>query len=51
MASLDTDYKLIAVYNRKSDDNFSISDKNLEQYLIPKKDIALTKEHLEKTMR
>lgn len=51
MTSLDTDYKLIAVYNRKSDDNFSISEKNLENYLIPKKPSDLTKEHLEKTMR
>ena len=51
MASLDKDYKLVAVYNRKTDDKFSISEKSLETYLIPKKDIVVTKEHLTEIMR
>ena len=36
MASIDPDYELIAVYNRRSDEKFSISNKNLKEYLIPK---------------
>lgn len=51
MASLDSDYKLVAVYNRRSDDKFSISDKNLKGYLIPKKGIEPTREDLLKTMK
>ena len=51
MASIDPDYKLVAVYNRKSDDTFLISTKNLQDYLIPKKKTKLTKESLEKTMK
>ncbi len=51
MASYDPDYKLIAVYNRKSDNIFSICDKNLENYLIPKNINKTSKEILEKTMR
>ena len=49
MASFDPDYKLIAVYNRRSDDKFSISDKDLGEYLIPKKEISLSE--LKKTMK
>jgi len=51
MASLDIDYKLIAVYNRKSDEKFTISDKNLNEYLILKKQIDNPKEILEKSMK
>ena len=51
MASIDPEYELIAVYNRRSDDKFSISNKNLEKYLIPKKEIKITKELLNKTMK
>lgn len=51
MASLDSEYKLVAVYNRRSDDKFSISDKNLKGYLIPKKGIEPTREDLLKTMK
>ena len=51
MASIDADYELIAVYNRRSDEKFSISEKNLEDYLIPKKEVDVTRELLEKTMR
>jgi hypothetical protein len=51
MASLDPDFELIAVYRRKTDDKFSISDKNLEEYLIPKKGVKPTKEQLMKSMK
>jgi hypothetical protein len=37
MASLDADYSLIGVYERKSDEEFTISEKNLKEYLVPKK--------------
>jgi hypothetical protein len=50
MASYDSDYKLIAVYNRKTDEKFSISNKNLDTYLIPKDINKVSKEKLEKTM-
>jgi len=51
MASLDPDYKLIAVYRRKSNEQFSISDKNVETYLKPKGGLPPTKEQLVKTMK
>ena len=51
MAGLDPDYELIAVYRRKTDDTFSISDKNLKDYLIPKNGIQPTKEQLLKSMK
>lgn len=35
MAFLDPDYALVGVYRRKSDEDFTISDKNLENYFIP----------------
>lgn len=51
MASLDKDYKLIAVYRRYADDKFTISSKNLDEYLKPKSGNQPTKEKLLKTMR
>jgi len=51
MASLDPDFELIAVYRRKTDYKFSISDKNLEEYLKPKNEIEPTKEQLMKSMK
>ncbi len=51
MASLDPDFELIAVYRRNTDDKFSISDKNLDEYLKPKNGIESTKEQLLKSMR
>lgn len=51
MASLDPDFKLIAVFNRKADDNYSISSTGLNQYLIPKGRKKITKNHLETSMR
>ncbi len=51
MASLDSDFKLVAVYRRKTDDKFSISDKILDEYLIPKKGDQPTKDQLRKSMK
>jgi len=51
MASIDLDYKLTAVYDRKSDDKFNIYDEKLNEYLVPKKDVKVTKALLEKTMK
>ncbi len=51
MASIDPDYEFIGVYNRKSDEKFNISDGNLDEYLVPKKEITITKKYLQETMR
>jgi hypothetical protein len=51
MASIDPDYKLEAVYNRVSDDNYSVSTKNLDEYLVPKKNIKPSKDSISKSMR
>ncbi len=51
MASLDTAYRLIAVYTRRTDTIFSITSTNLDTYLIPKSGIAPTKASITKRMR
>lgn len=51
MASLDSDYKLIAVYKRYADDKYTISKNKLDEYLIPKSGNQPTKENLLKTMK
>lgn len=51
MAALDDDYQLIAVYQRRSDEKFTLSDNCLQDYLIPKKPPHATKEQLLKTMK
>jgi hypothetical protein len=51
MASLDPDFDLVAVYKRQTDYKFSISEKNLEEYLKPKNGIEPTREQLMKSMR
>jgi hypothetical protein len=51
MASLDTDFELMAVYRRKTDDKFSISEKNLIEYLQAKKGAPPTKEQLIMSMK
>ena len=51
MASIDSDYKLIGVYNRISDEEFTHSEKNLDEYLIPKKEKNISKEEIKKTMK
>jgi len=51
LAYLDKDYELIAVYNRKSDVSFTISDKNLDTYFVPKKGAHPTKEAITQSMK
>jgi len=52
MAFLDKDYEFVGVYNRKSDTDYTILDKNLETYFIPKKkDKKMTKAYLEEIQR
>ena len=51
MASLDPDFELIAIYRRRTDDKFSISDKKLKEFLIPKNGIQPSKNQLIKSMR
>jgi len=51
MASIDNDYKLIAVYRRYADDKFTISNKNLDEYLKPKSRHQPTKQELIKSMK
>jgi len=51
MASLDPDYKLVAVYRRKTDELYRISDNNLADYLQPKSGKQPTQEQLTQTMR
>jgi len=50
MASIDSDYMLIAVYHRRNG-LYMISNKNLKDYFIPKSDIEVTKAYLEKIQR
>ena len=50
-ASLDPDYRLVAVYRRKSDVQFIISGKNIANYLIPKSGVEPTKKQISKTMK
>lgn len=51
MASIDPDFELIAVYRRKTDDKFSISETNLNEYLKPKNGIEPNKDQLMKSMK
>ena len=51
MASIDVDFELIAVYNRKKDNHFSISSRKLDEYLKPKKGIHPNKSQLLKSMK
>ncbi len=51
LASMDSDYELVAVYNRRSDTQYSISSKRLDEYLIPKKNIKIDKSEVEKAMK
>lgn len=50
LASIDEEFELITVYNRKSDEKFTISEKNLQEYLIPKKKIESIKKFVEEKM-
>lgn len=51
MASIDLDYELIGVYIRIADDQFSISNTNLNEYLKPKKGMRPTREQLKQSMK
>ena len=48
MAHLDPDFEFIAVARRRGD-RFGLSEKNLEQYFVPKKEIEVTPELLRET--
>jgi hypothetical protein len=45
MASIDERYRLIGVVRSQSD-RYSVDSRHLETYLVPKRDVAVTKEHL-----
>lgn len=51
MASIDPDYELIAVYHRKSDQKFTVSTGNLDEYLKPKNGSEPTKAQLMQTKK
>ena len=50
MASIDTDYDLIAAVNRRGE-KFSLTDKDLGTYFVPKREMEITKEFLEDIKR
>jgi len=46
MASIDESYRLVGVLNIR-DDKYTLSDKDLDSYFIPKKAVKITREYLE----
>lgn len=50
MASISPEYVLNAIINKRGR-NFILSTRDLEKYFIPKKDVEITEEFLEKHMR
>jgi len=50
MASILPDYEFNAVIDKRGN-NYTLSTRNLEKYFIPKKDVEITEEFLEKHMR
>lgn len=46
LAKIDQDYELIGVVNGRQE-KYTISEKNLDEYFIPKKQITLTRDYLE----
>ena len=50
MPSIDDDYELTAIYNR-SRNTYSIGERNLPEYFIPKSEIEVTRDYLEKIQR
>lgn len=47
LANFDPEFELVGVYNRRTDIKYSISDKDLGSYFIPKKkDLEVTKTYL-----
>ncbi|WP_316506109.1 class I SAM-dependent methyltransferase [Nitrosopumilus sp.] len=51
MASIDKDYELVGVLNRKNDDKYSFSEKDLSSYFIPKKPVKITKKYVRQINR
>ena len=51
MASIESDYQFVGVLNKRKENNYTFSDKNLGTYFIPKKKMKITKEYLEKIQR
>ena len=50
MASIDPQFQLAAVVNKRSGD-YAVTEANLETYLIPKRDIAITEKTIEASGR
>ena len=50
MAWLDPDYALTAAINRRGE-RFSLRESDLGSYFVPKRDLTVTREHLERTKR
>ena len=51
MASIDDTYSLVSIFERITDSRFSISDKNLDSFLIPKRQVEVTRDALLKSIR
>lgn len=50
MARLDPDYSLIGAINRRSE-RFGLAESDLSSYFVPKRDLEVTREYLERTRR
>jgi hypothetical protein len=50
LAAIDDDYQLKAVFSARNGKH-RISEKNLDEYFVPKSQIQLTKEYLEKLQK
>ena len=50
MAAIDDDYQLLAVFSVKNE-KYRISENNLDEYFVPKSQIEITKEYLEKLQK
>ena len=50
MARLDSDYMLVGAINRRSA-RFSLTEKDLSTYFVPKRDVVVTREYLARTRR
>ena len=50
MARLDPEYELVAAINRRGE-RFSLVERDLSTYFVPKRDLEVTREYLESTRR
>ncbi len=50
IAAIDDDYQLLAVFSAKNE-KYRISNNNLDEYFVPKSQVEITKEHLEKLQK